>query len=196
MCRPVISPAEWSRWNVSLTLAVAPAWPAEPVSVAQPATRRMQVKSNRQKECVQMPGKMARSDPRPSVRVTRGVGSGQHLASVLQEGRENANIGAGLGFIWRISAEAFERWLKRLRDQRGRAAILARFDRLIEGNPGDVRWIGEGVTEMRIDVGPGYRVYYTQLGDSYVMLLAGDKGSQRRDIAKAKALASELDEEE
>jgi len=52
-----------------------------------------------------MPGKMARSDPRPSVRVTRGAGSGQHLASVLQEGRENANIDAGLGFIWRISAE-------------------------------------------------------------------------------------------
>jgi hypothetical protein len=50
-----------------------------------------------------MPGKMARSDPRPSVRVTRGAGSGQHLASVLQEGRETANIDAGLGFIWRIS---------------------------------------------------------------------------------------------
>jgi hypothetical protein len=52
-----------------------------------------------------MPGKMARSDPRPSVRVTRGVGSGQHLASVLQEGQENANIDAGLGFIWRISGQ-------------------------------------------------------------------------------------------
>jgi hypothetical protein len=51
-----------------------------------------------------MPGKIARSDPRPSVRVTRGAGSGQHLASVLQEGRENANIDAGLGFIWRIPA--------------------------------------------------------------------------------------------
>jgi hypothetical protein len=50
-----------------------------------------------------MRGKMARSDPRPSVRVTRGAGSGQHLASVLQKGRENANIDAGLGFIWRIS---------------------------------------------------------------------------------------------
>src|SRR5262249_51191203 len=59
-------------------------------------------KSNRQKECVQMPGKRAGSDPRPSVRITRGAGSGQHLASVLQEGRENANIDAGLGFIWRI----------------------------------------------------------------------------------------------
>jgi len=52
-----------------------------------------------------MPGKMPRSDPRPSVRVTRGAGSGQHLASVLQEGRENANVDAGLGFIWRISAQ-------------------------------------------------------------------------------------------
>ena len=52
-----------------------------------------------------MPGKMARSDPRPSVRVTRGAGSGQHLASVLQEGRGNANIDAGLGFIWRISVK-------------------------------------------------------------------------------------------
>src|SRR5262249_15151084 len=94
------------------------------------------------------------------------------------------------------STAAFDRWLKRLRDQRGRAAILARFDRLLEGSRFDVRWIGQGVSEMRIDVGPGYRVYYTQLGDSYVMLFAGDKGSQKRDIAKAKALASELDDEE
>jgi len=53
-----------------------------------------------------MPGEMARSDLRLSVRVTRGAGSGQHLASVLQEGRENANIDAGLGFIWRISVES------------------------------------------------------------------------------------------
>ena len=53
-----------------------------------------------------MPGKMAGSDPRPSVQVTRGAGSGQHLASVLEEGRENANIDAGLGFIWGISVKA------------------------------------------------------------------------------------------
>src|SRR5262249_42544566 len=62
----------------------------------------MHSRATDRKECVQMPGKMARSDPRPSARVTRGAGSGQHLASVLQEGRENANIDAGLGFIWRI----------------------------------------------------------------------------------------------
>jgi hypothetical protein len=54
-----------------------------------------------------MPGKMARSDPRASVRVTRGAGSGQRLASVLQEGRENANIDAGLGLIWRISTKHY-----------------------------------------------------------------------------------------
>jgi hypothetical protein len=64
-----------------------------------------------------MPGKMARSDPRPSVRVTRGAGSSQHLASVLQEGRENANIDAGLGFIWRISSSVgVGRYARVLRD--------------------------------------------------------------------------------
>jgi putative addiction module killer protein len=95
------------------------------------------------------------------------------------------------------STAAFDRWLKRLRDQRGRAKILARLDRLLEGNPGDVRWVGEGVTEMRIDFGPGYRVYFTQIGDaSFVLLLAGDKGSQKRDIAKAQQLASEFDDDD
>ena len=94
------------------------------------------------------------------------------------------------------STEVFDAWLARLRDQRGRAKIRARFDRLLEGNPGDVRALGGGVTEMRIDFGPGYRVYFRQLGDSYVMLCGGDKGSQARDIAKAKALASELEEDD
>ena len=76
-----------------------------------------------------MPGKRAGSDPRASVRVTRGAGSSQHLACVLQEGRENANIDAGLGFIWRISAKilvaatsdrlgstlALDRWVSNIR---------------------------------------------------------------------------------
>jgi hypothetical protein len=60
-----------------------------------------------------MPGETARSDPRPSVRVTRGAVSGQHLASVLQEGRKNANIDAGLGFIWRISVSRFKNSIAR-----------------------------------------------------------------------------------
>ena len=72
------------------------------------SVRRSMSCISRQKECVQMPGKMARSDPRPSIR-TRGAGSGQHLASVLQEGRENANIDAGLGFIWGISDQKLAR---------------------------------------------------------------------------------------
>ena len=90
------------------------------------------------------------------------------------------------------STAAFDRWLKRLQDQRGRAKILARLDRLLEGNPGDVRPVGQGVTEMRIDFGPGYRLYYTRVGNSYVMLLAGDKSLQRKDIARAQQLAREL----
>jgi hypothetical protein len=71
-----------------------------------------------------MPGEMARSDPRPSVRITRGAGSGQHLASVLQEGRENANIDAGLGFIWRISIKILSQGRRRrLAAQSGRNGI-------------------------------------------------------------------------
>jgi putative addiction module killer protein len=88
---------------------------------------------------------------------------------------------------------AFDTWLKRLRDQQGRAKILARFDRLLEGNPGDIRALGDGVVEMRIDSGPGYRVYFRQLGLSYVMLCGGDKSTQARDIAKAKKLARDLE---
>ena len=95
-----------------------------------------------------------------------------------------------------LTTVGFDRWLKRLRDQRGRAAILARIDRLAEGNPGDIRWVGEGVTEMRVDFGPGYRVYYMKRGAAYVLLHAGDKGSQRNDIRKTQQLASELDDDE
>jgi putative addiction module killer protein len=90
------------------------------------------------------------------------------------------------------TTEAFDRWLRRLKDQRGPAKVLARLDRLLEGNPGDARWVGEGVTEMRVDFGPGYRVYFTQIGDTYVMLLAGDKGSQRKDIVRAEQLAAAI----
>jgi putative addiction module killer protein len=95
-----------------------------------------------------------------------------------------------------LTTEAFNRWLKRLNDQRGRAKILVRLDRLLEGNPGDARSVGARVTEMRIDFGPGYRVYFTRRGDSYVMLVAGDKSSQRGDIATAQQLAKELHEQD
>ena len=89
--------------------------------------------------------------------------------------------------------EAFARWLADLRDSRARMRINARIRRLSLGNPGDVRPVGEGVSEMRIDYGPGYRVYFIRQGDALVVLLAGgDKRTQDRDIATAHALARGL----
>lgn len=87
----------------------------------------------------------------------------------------------------------FKTWLNALKDVNGRARILARIRRLGEGNPGDHRNLTDGISELRIDVGPGYRVYYTQRGNELVILLVGgDKGSQQRDIEKAKKLARSL----
>ena len=89
----------------------------------------------------------------------------------------------------------FSSWLKELRDIRARAKIVARIDRLVLGNPGDVAPVGSGVSEMRIHYGPGYRVYFSQRGAEIVVLLCGgDKGSQVSDIAMAKRLASELED--
>ena len=89
--------------------------------------------------------------------------------------------------------ELFGRWLAALGDSRARMRINARIRRLSLGNPGDVKPVGEGVSEMRIDYGPGYRVYFVQRGTALVVLLAGgDKRTQERDIATARALAREL----
>jgi putative addiction module killer protein len=88
---------------------------------------------------------------------------------------------------------SFARWLAGLPDRRAIARINARIRRLSLGNPGDAKPVGEGVSEMRIDYGPGYRVYFVQRGQGLVILLAGgDKGSQRRDIALAQELARAL----
>ena len=87
----------------------------------------------------------------------------------------------------------FARWFSRLRDNAAKARIDVRIERLSQGNPGDVRPVGEGVTEMRVDFGPGYRVYYKQSGRTVVVLLAGaDKDSQERDIRLALELARGL----
>lgn len=91
--------------------------------------------------------------------------------------------------------DEFSDWLIGLRDIRAKAKILARIDRLALGNPGDVAPVGNGVSEMRIHFGPGYRVYFIQRGQDIVVLLCGgDKGSQASDIAAAKKLASELED--
>jgi putative addiction module killer protein len=88
----------------------------------------------------------------------------------------------------------FDKWLRKLRDTQARAKILVRIDRLSRGNPGDVKPVGEGVSEMRIDYGPGYRVYYVQRGSELIVLLVGgDKSSQESDIAKAIELARGLE---
>ena len=87
----------------------------------------------------------------------------------------------------------YARWLDSLRDVRGRARVLVRVERLAAGNPGDVRPVGEGVSELRIDYGPGYRVYFKKRGRSVVVLLAGgDKRTQSDDIKRALRLAQNL----
>lgn len=86
----------------------------------------------------------------------------------------------------------FADWLRRLRDERARARIQIRIRRLSLGNFGDVKPVGGGVSELRIDYGPGYRVYFRQYGEVLVLLLAGGtKKTQEADIAKAKKLAKE-----
>ena len=84
-------------------------------------------------------------------------------------------------------------WINGLRDKSARARIQVRVDRLVHGNPGDHRNLTDGVAELRIDVGPGYRVYYTQRGEELIVLLAGgDKSSQQQDIKRAIELAVNL----
>ena len=89
--------------------------------------------------------------------------------------------------------EEFAAWLSGLRDKQGRAKILARIDRLEDGNPGKTRSVGTGVVEMKIDFGPGYRVYYIQRGQILIILLCGgDKSTQTNDIKQARVLAAQL----
>ncbi|EHK66585.1 type II toxin-antitoxin system RelE/ParE family toxin [Achromobacter arsenitoxydans] len=89
---------------------------------------------------------------------------------------------------------AFDDWFSKLRDIRARARIQIRIDRLEMGNPGDCKAVGGGIIELRIDYGPGYRVYFTQRGAVLVMLLCGgDKSTQQADITRAKAIAAALD---
>lgn len=91
--------------------------------------------------------------------------------------------------------EFFDKWLAGLRDERAKAKIAIRIDRLAHGNPGDVEPVGQGVSELRIDYGPGYRVYFIRRGKMVIVLLAGgDKRSQAKDIRAAIGLAQELKE--
>jgi putative addiction module killer protein len=96
-------------------------------------------------------------------------------------------------------SSVYKKWIKNLRDERARYRINARIERLENGNPGDVKPAGEGISEMRIDYGPGYRVYYKDTGNEIIILLCGgDKTTQQEDINNAKKIAAAYnpDEEE
>ncbi len=89
--------------------------------------------------------------------------------------------------------DLFAKWLDELRDSRARARVQVRIERLAIGNPGDVEPVGEGISEMKIDYGPGYRVYFTKRGQKLIILLAGgDKSTQSKDIKTALRLARDL----
>ena len=91
--------------------------------------------------------------------------------------------------------EVFANWFKNLKDRKAKARVQVRIDRMEVGNFGDVAPVGQGVSEMRIAYGPGYRVYFVQKGPIIVILLCGgDKSSQSSDIIKAKAIANQLED--
>ena len=95
-----------------------------------------------------------------------------------------------------LRSDEFDAWLAHLKDKVGRARIVHRIRSAEHGNFGDCESVGEGVSEMRIHVGPGYRAYYTRRGDLvYLLLLGGDKSSQKRDIKRAISMARALDKE-
>ncbi len=95
-----------------------------------------------------------------------------------------------------LTTGTFDKWFRKLSDKKARARIKARLRRIELGNPGDVRAVGGGVSEMRIHCGPGYRVYLIERGFEVIILLCGgDKSSQRKDIETAKALALQLKED-
>ena len=91
--------------------------------------------------------------------------------------------------------ETYREWINALKDRVGRARVQVRVDRLVHGNPGKHRDLTDGVSELKIDVGPGYRVYYTQRGRRFLLLLVGgDKSTQQKDIEMAISLAKNFQE--
>lgn len=91
-----------------------------------------------------------------------------------------------------IRSNVFDEWFSALADRRASVRIAARLDRLAMGNPGDAEPVGKGISELRIDYGPGYRVYFMKRGQYVVVLLCGgDKSTQKRDIKRAKELAED-----
>lgn len=96
-----------------------------------------------------------------------------------------------------LRTEEFDSWLKKLKDPVGKARIVARIRSAELGNFGDSESVGDGISEMRIHVGPGYRVYYSRTGDViYLLLCGGDKSTQKKDIKLAKTILGSLEDKE
>ena len=92
-----------------------------------------------------------------------------------------------------LKTSEYQKWVTSLADMRAQALITARVERLALGNPGNVKSLGDGVSELKINLGPGYRVYFTRTGKTVVLLLCGgDKSSQAKDIRRAKQIAASL----
>ncbi len=125
--------------------------------------------------------------------VHRAVRTQLPAAAAEPIGLDNmCTAGHSIRVIELIKSRTFDAWLSGLRDLRAAARIQVRLDRLAQGNPGDVRTVGGGISEMRIDYGPGYRVYYLQRGPVLIVLLCGgDKRTQDADIAAAKSIANQ-----
>jgi len=137
-------------------------------------------------------GSEATRDTRhPTLSETRALKAEDHLrvtTVVVRDGYDNYSC----QMIEIVRSSVFDQWMSGLRDRRAMARIAARIDRLASGNPGDVQPVGDAVSEMRINYGPGYRVYFIQQGKVLVVLLCGgDKSTQERDIRQAKALAGQ-----
>jgi putative addiction module killer protein len=95
------------------------------------------------------------------------------------------------GVLEIVQSATFSKWLSKLADRRARSRVLVRVDRLAAGNPGDAKPVGGGLSEMRIDYGPGYRVYFMQRGNVAVLLCGGDKDTQDADIKRAREIAKD-----
>lgn len=91
-----------------------------------------------------------------------------------------------------VKSATFDRWQRKLKDRKAAARVAIRIDRLAMGNPGDVKPVGRGISEIRINYGPGYRIYYLREGDRVILLLCGgDKSTQENDIRTAQRIAEE-----
>ena len=121
-------------------------------------------------------------------KAARGTETAYVITVVVTDGIDNYSY----QMIEILRSNIFDRWLSGLRDRRAVVRIAARLDRLAAGNPGDAQPVGDGISELRVNYGPGYRVYFIQKGRVLIVLLCGgDKSTQDRDIRQAKVLASE-----